>query len=134
MYNALKRRKSNNLTVKDVIAELEKENPDAEFTCCGDNYVTIHVEDDQSVVTVDCEDLDEAYDFDKEGMTDKWYNIPCIAGTKSWIKRERMHRLILQLLNECCTNKTHSEKYIFLEGLGCSKEEINAIMQNDFSE
>lgn len=62
MYDIYKRRKRLKLKVKDLIKELEKENPEAQITICGDDYVCIHVERDNSVVTLDNEDLDDCYE------------------------------------------------------------------------
>ena len=41
---------------------MEKENPEAQITICGDDYVCIHVARDNSVVTLDNEDLDDCYE------------------------------------------------------------------------
>lgn len=49
-------------TVKELIAALQKVNPDAKVTVCGDDYCFIHVEEDNSVVNLDNEPLDECYE------------------------------------------------------------------------
>lgn len=59
MFLEEKRRESYSCKVKDIIRELKKENPEADFYCCGDNHVVIHVEKDNSVVSIDTELLND---------------------------------------------------------------------------
>lgn len=47
------------LTVKDLIDELSKFPQDAELLICGDAYCSIYVEQDNSVVNIDCDLLEE---------------------------------------------------------------------------
>ncbi len=49
-------------TVRELIAALQKVNPDAKVTVCGDDNCFIHVEKDNSVVNLDNESLDECYE------------------------------------------------------------------------
>lgn len=64
MFLPEKRRESYNCKVKDIIRELQKENPEAEFCCCGDNHVVIHVEKDNSVVSIDSKLLSDLNEYD----------------------------------------------------------------------
>lgn len=48
------------LTVKDLIDELSKFPQDAELLICDDTYCHIHVEQDNSVVNIDCDLLEES--------------------------------------------------------------------------
>lgn len=50
------------LSVKDLIYELSKENPDS-LVCIGGNCIThIHVEENSNVVSLDHEDLSDDYE------------------------------------------------------------------------
>lgn len=73
MFDPKKKRQLKDVTVKDVIKELEKENPDARFSVIGDEWFYIHVEGDGSVVTLDTEDLCDEYP--EEGGDDTNENI-----------------------------------------------------------
>lgn len=64
MFDVARRRHFESITVKDLIVELSKMPQDAEVLCCGDNYMWLHVEDDETVVCIDVEDLEECYDLD----------------------------------------------------------------------
>lgn len=59
MYDIKKLIHGNHVTVGEVIEQLEKLPRNAVFTCCGDEYLFIHVEEDGSVVTLDNESLCE---------------------------------------------------------------------------
>lgn len=61
MYNIEKFKHGNYVTVGEVIAELEKLNKDAVFTCCGDYDIYLHVSKDDKVVTIDNTDLCDNY-------------------------------------------------------------------------
>lgn len=77
-YNFDKIRQGYNISIKDLINELEKLNPQANITICGDPKIYIHVADDDSVVTLDSEvDEDWYYDQDGNGYFDE-ENIPII--------------------------------------------------------
>lgn len=130
MYNLAKRRKSECMSVKDLINELEKENPDAEITCCGDNYVYLHVENDQSVVTIDCEDLDEAYDWETEEILDEWWNIPSIEKVEAWMTRERMQELLRETIDKLC-QVSLKDKSTILSELGITEEEQKIIYKEN---
>lgn len=50
------------LSVKDLIYELSKENPDS-LVCIGGNCIThIHVEENSNVISLDYEDLSDSYE------------------------------------------------------------------------
>lgn len=59
MYDIKKLVCGNHVTVEEVIEQLKKLPGDAVFTCCGDERMFIHVEEDGSVVTIDTEILCE---------------------------------------------------------------------------
>lgn len=62
MFNPEKKREFlGPVLVKDVIAELEKEDPDAIFTLNGEEGFYIHVESDDSTVAFDNEALWDEY-------------------------------------------------------------------------
>ena len=92
MYDINKRIKILNATVGDVIDELSKLPRNAHFCCCGEDRMYIHVETDNSVVSIDTEDLDEDYVDDPETNPDDYWNsinknstdqIPSLSGTIS---------------------------------------------------
>lgn len=64
MYDVARRKKFEGVTVRDLIEELSKMPQDAEVLCCGDDYIWLHVEDDDSTVCIDVEDLEENYGCD----------------------------------------------------------------------
>jgi len=66
MYDIKRLVHGNHVTVGEVIEQLEKLPKDAEFTCCGDEYLFIHVEEDNSVVTLDNEILCEVGAYPEE--------------------------------------------------------------------
>ena len=63
MFDIDRRKDLLNCNVSDLIAELKKLPQDAFICCCGDNRIFIHVEEDNSVVNIDCEGLDDLYDI-----------------------------------------------------------------------
>lgn len=65
MFDIDKKRQFNKATVKEVIQELEKLNPEAEFCVIGDNHFFIHVETDGTVVTLDTEEMTDEYENTK---------------------------------------------------------------------
>lgn len=61
MYDIHKLIRGDHITVGEVVEQLQKLNQNAVFTCCGEESLYIHVEEDGSVVTIDTEDLIDAY-------------------------------------------------------------------------
>ena len=66
MYDIKKLVHGNHVTVEEVIEQLKKLPQKAVFTCCGDEYLFIHVEEDGSVVTLDNEILCETGAYPEE--------------------------------------------------------------------
>lgn len=66
MYDIKRLVHGNHVTVGEVIEQLEKLPRNAVFTCCGDEYLFIHVEEDGSVVTLDNEILCETGAYPEE--------------------------------------------------------------------
>ena len=64
MYNPEKRKGYNKVKVKDMINILQELPPEAGICICGDSYVFIHVEEDNSLVNIDNEELSENYEED----------------------------------------------------------------------
>lgn len=125
MYNINKRRTGMDIKVKDIIAELEKENPEAIFTCCGDNLVFVHVEQDNSVVTIDTEDLhdDEGYEDAMDGDIN---DIPAIEGQKGYyISRQRFWELLHILINNIYEPDEQEVMREALMEMGYTKEELD---------
>ena len=66
MYDINKRKKMLNVTVGELIEHLQTLPKEAKVTFCGDLRGYVHVEKDDSVVTLDYSDLDEDYIEDDE--------------------------------------------------------------------
>lgn len=131
MYNLDKRRKSYTLKVKDVIKELEKENPEAEFVCCGDNYVTMHVEQDESVVCIDCESLDDAYEEDCDGSEEALYKIPDIEPCDNYVSRQRLLELLRNVTETLYENASKEIRDYELSKLGFTEQELKLLTKED---
>lgn len=61
MLDLSKYRLLHNPTVADIKKILDTLPDDAQFACCGDDYVHIHIEKDNSAISVDTDDLEEVY-------------------------------------------------------------------------
>lgn len=61
MLDISKRKNLSGLTVSEVIHVLSQLPGNARFSCCGDNCVYLHVEEDSSAVSIDWSDLEEHY-------------------------------------------------------------------------
>ena len=111
--------------VKDIIVELEKENPEAIFTCCGDNLVFIHVEQDNSVVTIDAEDLHDDLGYE-DAMDGDINDIPTIEGSKDYyLSRHRYWELLHILINAIYQPCEYEVMREALMELGYTKEELD---------
>ena len=64
MYNINKRKQFD--TVGDLKKLLSEVSDDTKIVICGDDYCWFHIEKDESVICLDCEELDDAYDVDWE--------------------------------------------------------------------
>lgn len=74
MFDISQKRQFNKPTVKEVIQELEKLNPEAEFCVIGDDRFFLHVEEDGMVAT-----------FDTEEMADEYNELTWLEGTLNTI-------------------------------------------------
>ena len=64
MYNINRRKKFN--TVGDL-KELLKDIPsETKIVITGDDYCWFHIEEDESVICLDCEELDDCYEIEEE--------------------------------------------------------------------
>lgn len=89
MYDIKKLIHGNHVTVGEVISELQKLPQNAVFTCCGDEYLFIHVEEDGSVVTIDTETLSDVYPEEICDIFPSDYEIPRFGGS--------LHRDMMQV-------------------------------------
>lgn len=64
MYDIDRLTHAYHVTVEEVIEQLKKLPQKAIFTCCGNEYFFVHVEEDNSAVTIDTESLYDAYPED----------------------------------------------------------------------
>ena len=64
MYNINKRKEFN--TVGDLKELLSTIADGTKIVICGDDYCWFHIEEDETVVCLDCEDLDECYENEEE--------------------------------------------------------------------
>lgn len=64
MYNINRRKQFG--TVGDLKKLLENISDDTKVVICGDDYCCFHIEEDESVICLDCEDLDECYEIEEE--------------------------------------------------------------------
>ena len=63
MYNIDKRKQFENVgDLKKLLASVPD---DTKIVICGDDYCWFHVEEDESVVCLDMEDLDDGYETDE---------------------------------------------------------------------
>ena len=63
MYDINKRKTfTDPCTVKDFIKVLQQFNPNAQFLCDGDEWFWLHVEKDESVISIDSNSLDDEYE------------------------------------------------------------------------
>lgn len=122
MYDINKLRKSNNLMVKDLISELEKENQEAIVVSCGSDTVYIHANNE--FVCIDNENLSDAYNYDE-----RCENPPIIEENQKVgnITLCRAYEL-LQILLEQLFPKASGEREVVgieqLEELGFTTEEL----------
>ena len=66
------------ITVKDLINQLETINPEAKVAICGDSKLYIHVTEDESVVSLDHSIEEDWYYDDKGGYFGNEEDIPVI--------------------------------------------------------
>ena len=64
MYNINKRKQFE--TVGDLKKLLEELPNETKVVICGDDYCWFHIEEDGSVVCLDCEELDDCYEIEEE--------------------------------------------------------------------
>src|SRR5574344_1029394 len=127
MYNIKKRRTGMNIKVKDIIAELEKENPEAIFTCCGDNLVFVHVEQDDSVVTIDTEDLHDDPGYE-DAMDGDINDIPAIEGESGYyISRQRYWEMLHKVINGIYEQANNEVLRLELMNLDFTKKELDQL-------
>ena len=60
MYNINKRKQFN--TAGDLKKLLEEVSDETKIVVCGDDYCWFHIEEDESVACLDCEDLEDCYE------------------------------------------------------------------------
>lgn len=89
MYDIHKLVHGNHVTVGEVVEQLQKLNQNAVFTCCGEEFLFIHVEEDNSVVTIDTEDLIDAYPEKVQDNFPLDHEIPRFGGS--------LHRNMIQV-------------------------------------
>lgn len=65
MLDIKKRRFMDHPTVGEMKELLNRLPDNARFTVCGDGYVWIHIEDDDSIFNVDNDDLFDEYEEDE---------------------------------------------------------------------
>ena len=63
MYNINKRKQFN--TVGDLKKLLAGIPDETKIVICGDDYCWFHIEEDESVICLDCEDLDDCYETEE---------------------------------------------------------------------
>lgn len=64
MYNINKRKQFETVgNLKKLLAEVPNE---TKVVICGDDYCWFHIEEDESVVCLDMEDLDDCYKTEEE--------------------------------------------------------------------
>lgn len=61
MFDINKKRQFNKPTVREVIQELEKLNPEADLCVIGDDQFFLHVEEDGTVASFDTEEMNDEY-------------------------------------------------------------------------
>ena len=61
MFDIVKRKHLSDVTVGELINELNKLPSNAKVFCCGDSNVWLNVEKDNSIICIDSEDLEECY-------------------------------------------------------------------------
>ena len=64
MYNIDKRKQF--ATVGELKQLLANVSDDAKIVITGDDYCWFHIEEDESVICLDCEELDDAYEIEEE--------------------------------------------------------------------
>ena len=64
MYNLNKRKKFS--TVGDLKKLIASASDNTKIVICGDDYCWFHIEEDESVICLDCEDLDDCYEIEEE--------------------------------------------------------------------
>ena len=64
MYNINKRKQFK--TVGDLKKLLANISNETKIVITGDDYCWFHIEEDESVICLDCEELDDGYDDDEE--------------------------------------------------------------------
>ena len=76
MYNIEKRKQFS--TVGDLREMLNGISDDTKIVITGDDYCWFHIEEDESVICLDVEELEEAYDYRRES----WFisSTPCDHG------------------------------------------------------
>lgn len=64
MYNINKRKQFDTVgDLKKLLAEVPDQ---TKMVITGDDYCWFHIEEDESVVCLDCEELDDAYEIEEE--------------------------------------------------------------------
>ena len=64
MYNINKRKQFE--TVGDLKKLLAEVSDEVQIVITGDSYCWFHIEEDESVVCLDCEDLEDCYEIEEE--------------------------------------------------------------------
>ena len=64
MFDSTKIRKGNCIKNRDLISELQKEDPEAMVSICGANEIFIHVDTENNIIVLDNEDLHDDYEED----------------------------------------------------------------------
>lgn len=106
MFDTNKIRESYDVKVRDIIKELFKENLDATFCCCGDNRIFIHVEEDNSVVSIDNESIDEGYE---NPLIDQ--DIPCIEESDEFTVEESEQMISTIIENTNISSEDDKRKF-----------------------
>lgn len=77
-YDFSKAMQGFDITVEDLINQLETINPEAKVTICGDSKLYIHVTEDESVISLDHSIEEDWYYDDKGGYFGNKEDIPVI--------------------------------------------------------
>ena len=82
MYDISKRICLDNPTVEELIQKLSELPKEAKILCCGESVVYIHVERDNTVVSIDTEELDDEYIDDPETSPEEYWDLVSQAEQK----------------------------------------------------
>ena len=123
MYNIEKLRMSENLKIKDLISELEKENQEAQFVVCGSDKVYIHANDE--VVCIDSENLSDDYNYDERCENPKIIEENQKVGCITLHRAYELLQILLEQLFPSCSGERETVGIEQLEELGFTPDELS---------